>query len=85
MFGVVRIDACMPRSDGLWLGAMESAVGAKGVVTEGSGAMDAAGVEESMLALDLVLELLDGRCECLLKVPLALLMLSKFLEPLVKL
>ena len=32
--------------------------------------MGAAGVEELPLALDLVLELLSGRCECLLKVPM---------------
>ena len=69
---------------GLLLGATKGAVGAKGVVTEGAGAMGAVGVEELLLALDLVLELLVGRCECLLKVLLAVLM-SKFLEPLVKL
>ena len=64
---------------GMWLGVTE---GAEGVVTEGTGAMDAAGVEELPLALDLVLELLGGRCECLLKVPWVML---KFLESLVKL
>ena len=68
---------------GLWLGTTEGVVGAKGVVTEGAGTMGAAGVEELPLALDLVLELLDGRCKCPLTVPLALLL--KFSEPLVKL
>ena len=66
---------------GLLLGATKGAVGAKGVVTEGAGAMGAVGVEELPLALDLVLELLVGRCECLLEVLLAVLM-SKFSEPL---
>ena len=70
---------------GLWLGANEGAVGAEGVVAEGAGTMGAAGSEELLLALDLVLELLSGRCECLLKVTLPVLMLSKFSEPLVKL
>ena len=49
----------------MWLGATKGAVG---VVTEGVGAMGAADVEELPLALDLVLELLGRRCECLLKV-----------------
>ena len=70
---------------GLWLGATESVVDAQIVGAEGAGAMGAAGVEELPLALDLVLELLDGRCECLLKVTLAVLMLLKFSEPLGKL
>ena len=54
-------------------------MGAKGV---GAGAMGAAGVEQLPLALDLVLELLDGRCEWPLKVTLAVSMLLEFLKPL---
>ena len=69
----------------LWLGATEGVVGAEGVGVEGVGAMGAAGVEELPLALDLVLKLLGGRCECLLKVTSAVLMLSRFPEPLEKL
>ena len=47
--------------------------------------MGAAGVKRLLLASGLVLELLDGRCECPLKVTSAVLMLSKFSEPLGKL
>ena len=46
----------------MWLGATEGAVGAKGVATKGVGAMGVAGVVELLLALDIVLELLGGRC-----------------------
>ena len=45
----------------VWLGAPK---GAEHVVNEGVGAMDAEGFVELPLALDLVLELLGGRCEC---------------------
>ena len=51
---------------GLWLGATEGVMGGKGVGAKGAGAMSATGVEELPLALDLVLELLGRRCECLL-------------------
>ena len=51
----------------MWLNA---SVGAEGVVTVGAGAMGAAGVVKLLQALDVVLELLDGRfCDCLLKKP----------------
>ena len=50
---------------GLWLGTTEVA---KGVVAEGAGVVGTASVEGLSLALDLVLELMDGRCECPLKV-----------------
>ena len=66
-----------------WAGGAGEDVGAKGVVTEGVGAMGAAGVVELLPALDIVLELLGGRCKCPFKV--TWLMLSKFSKPLLKL
>ena len=52
----------------MWLGASVGAVGTESVVTVGAGAIGATGVVELPLALDVVLELLDGRfCECPLK------------------
>ena len=48
-----------------WLGASEGAGAAEGMVTVHAGAMGAAGVDELPLALDVVLELLNGRfCDC---------------------
>ena len=66
---------------GVLLGATEGVVGAKGVGAEGAGAMGTAGVEELLLAWDLILELLGQMHECPLKVTLAVLM-SKFSDPL---
>ena len=48
----------------LWLGATEGVGGAKVMGAEGAGAMGSAGVEGLLLALNLVQELLDGKCEC---------------------
>ena len=59
-------------------------LGAEHVVTVGARAMGAVGVVELLLALDVVLELLDGRfCECPLKEIWPMLLI--FAKPLVKL
>ena len=67
--------------EGGWLGAV---VGAGSVLAEGVEAMGVAGAVGLLLALDEVIEILDGTFDCLLKVQLWS-MLSKFCEFLVKL
>ena len=62
---------------------MSAVVGAGSMLAEGVEAMGVAGAVELWLALDEVIEILDGTFDCLLKVQLW--SMSKFCEFLVKL
>ena len=64
-----------------WLGAPVGAVGAIAVLVEGVEAVGVAEVVGLPLALDKVLEILDGIFRCLLKEHQLVSMLSKFGEP----
>ena len=74
------LQVCLELKGGL-LGAV---VGAGSILAEGVEAMGVAGVVGLLLALDEVIEILDGTFDCLLKVQLWS-MLLKFCKFLVKL
>ena len=84
LVGSSVLHVCLELKDGC-LGAVVGAVGAESILDEGVEAMGVTGTDGILLALDEVVEILDGTFGCLLKTQLVLLMLSKNCEFLEKL